>query len=164
MQRNAFTLIEITITVFLIGLMGSLAYFYIKVSKVNEIRYKTTLQSQINLVESMIFQCKHLSEQFPKELDSSSLASNTLLTELECNTSTPYDLDGGRNGFVPVPPSGFGAYKALESGNTFYILTTAENNSTEDNALKSLVVDYTSQQASLEHNATSAIFKFYLSR
>ncbi|MCL4431418.1 MAG: hypothetical protein M1300_03755 [Epsilonproteobacteria bacterium] len=85
-------------------------------------------------------------------------------TELECNTSTPYAFDGGRNGFVPIPPTGFTAYTATETGTTFYITTTAENNSTQDEALVSLALSYTSTQASLDHNATSATFKFYLSR
>ncbi|WP_245535152.1 hypothetical protein [Sulfuricurvum kujiense] len=118
----------------------------------------------MNLIESMVFQCKSLSEQFPKELNASVDASNTLLTELECNTSTPYSLDGGRNGFVPVSPSGFNPYTATESGSAFYIMTSAENNSTQDKALKELILNYTSQQATLEHNLTSARFKFYLSR
>lgn len=164
MQRNAFTQIEIALSVFLAGLMGALTYYYINLSSLNRSQYKSTLQSHFNLIESMVFQCKSLSEQFPKELDSSTNASNTLLTELECNTSIPYSLNGGRNGFIPLPPTGFTPYKATESGSIFFITTSADNNSTQDDALKNLILNYTPQQASLEHNATSAIFKFYLSR
>lgn len=164
MQRNAFTQIEIALSVFLAGLMGALTYYYINLSSLNRSQYKSTLQSHFNLIESMVFQCKSLSEQFPKELDSSTNASNTLLTELECNTSIPYSLNGGRNGFIPLPPTGFTPYKATESGSIFFIATSADNNSTQDDALKNLILNYTPQQASLEHNATSAIFKFYLSR
>ncbi|MDO9056441.1 MAG: hypothetical protein Q7U69_07805 [Sulfuricurvum sp.] len=164
MQRSAFTQIEIALSVFLAGLMGALTYYYINLSSLNRSQYKSALQSHFNLIESMVFQCKSLSEQFPKELDSSTNASNTLLTELECNTSIPYSLNGGRNGFIPLPPTGFTPYKATESGSIFFIATSADNNSTQDDALKNLILNYTPQQASLEHNATSAIFKFYLSR
>ena len=164
MQRSAFTQIEIAMTVFLAGLMGALTYYYINLSTLNRSQYKSALQSHFNLIESMVFQCKSLSEQFPKELNSSTNASDTLLTELECNTSTPYSLNGGKNGFIPLPPTGFAQYKATETGSVFYVMTSADNNSTQDDALKSLILNYTSQQASLDHNATSAIFKFYLSR
>lgn len=105
MRRSAFTQIEIAMTVFLAGLMGALTYYYINLSTLNKSQYKSTLQSHFNLIESMVFQCKSLSEQFPKELDTSVSASDTLLTELECNTSVPYSLNGGRNGFVPLPPT-----------------------------------------------------------
>ena len=164
MQRSAFTQIEIAMTVFLAGLMGALTYYYINLSTLNRSQYKSALQSHFNLIESMVFQCKSLSEQFPKELNSSTNASDTLLTELECNTSTPYSLNGGKNGFIPLPPTGFAPYKATETGSVFYVMTSADNNSTQDDALKDLILNYTSQQASLDHNATSAIFKFYLSR
>lgn len=112
----------------------------------------------------MVFQCKSLSEQFPLDLNTSSLADDTLLRDLECNTSIPYAFDGGRNGFVPQAPDGFGAYRATQSGTSFYIMTTADNNSTQDKALISLAESFTTTQATLEHNATSAIFKLYLSR
>jgi len=163
-QRKAFTLIEIALTIFLAGIIGTLTYYYFNLSTMRKIQYKSALQSQINLVESMVFQCKSLSEQFPKELNTSTLASDTLLSELECNTSTPYSFNGGKNGFVPIPPGEFSPYTATESGNTFFISTSADNNSTEDKALQGLIINYTPQQATLEHNATSATFKFYLSR
>lgn len=164
MLRKAFTLIELAITIFLAGLLGSLGYFYLKTSSLQKVQYTATVQSHVNLIESMIFQCKNLSEQFPKELNTSTNASNTLLTELECNTSTPYAFDGGRNGFVPIPPAGFSPYRATESGTLFYISTSADNNTIQDEALQKLILDYTSTQAVLEHNTTSATFKFYLSR
>lgn len=164
MHRQAFTLIEIALTIFLAGVIGAVSYYYLNLSTLNALNYKSSLQAQINLIESMTFQCKSLSEQFPKELDSNSRASNTLLTELECNTTVPYPFNGGKNGFVPIPPSGFGAYHATETGSAFYVMTYTENNSTQDDALKKLITNYNSQQASLEHNDTSAIFKFYLSR
>jgi len=164
MKKKAFTQIEVALTVFLAGLMGALTYYYVNVSTMNRIQYQSTLQSHFNLLESMVFQCKSLSEQFPKDLNTSTNAANTLLTHLDCNTTTPYSLDGGRNGFVPVPPNGFSAYRATESGSIFYVMTSADNNSTESKALEKLILNYTSRQATLEHNATSAIFKFYLSR
>jgi len=164
MQRTAFTQVEVALTIFLVGLMGALSYYYINSTTMTRLQYQSTLQSHYNLIESMVFQCKSLSNQFPKELSASKYASNTLLTQLECNTSVPYPLNGGRNGFVPVPPTGFSAYRATETGSAFYVMTSADNNSTQDNTFKKLILNYTSQQATLERNATSAIFKFYLSR
>lgn len=164
MSRKAFTLVELAITIFLAALLGSMGYFYLNTSTIKRTQYKTAVQSQINLIESMVFQCKSLSEQFPKELNTTTNASNTLLTDLECNTSTPYSFDGGKNGFVPLPPTGFTPYRATESGSQFYILTTADKNSIQDEALQKLILNYTSTQAVLEHNSTSATFKFYLSR
>lgn len=163
MQKKAFTLVEIILTVFLVGVISAVGYFYLNTESLKRSQYKTAIQSQINLIESMVFQCKSLSEQMPNQAGGAN-ASDTNLTALECNTSTPYQFDGGRNGFVPVPPTGFTAYTATETGTAFYITTTAENNSTQDKALISLALNYTSTQATLEHNATSATFKFYLSR
>jgi hypothetical protein len=164
LKRNAFTLVEIAMTVFLVGVLGTISYYYLNLSKITQIQYKSTVQSHINLIESTVFQCKSLSEQFPKELDGSTNASNTLLSELECNTSTPYDLDGGRNGFVPLPPGALTPYRATESGSVFFISTSAENNSTEHEALRKLILGYTDTQAVLESNATDTTLKFYLSR
>lgn len=164
MKKRAFTLVEVALTITLVGVLGALSYFYLNLSTLSAIQYKATIQSQINLIESMTFQCKNLSEQFPKELDAGTNASNTLLTELECNTTVPYTFNGGNNGFVPIPPANFSPYRATETGSVFYVMTYAENNSTQDNALKKLIINYTAQQATLDHNATSAIFKFYLSR
>ncbi|HEX5670453.1 MAG TPA: prepilin-type N-terminal cleavage/methylation domain-containing protein [Sulfuricurvum sp.] len=161
--KKAFTIIEVLLTIFLVGVMSTLGYYYISTSGLKQSEYKTTLQSQFNLIESMVFQCKNLSEQMPNQIGGAD-ALDTNLTNLECNTSVPYAFDGGRNGFVPVPPSGFTAYTATESGTVFYITTTADNNSTQDKALQSLVLNYTSTQADLNHSATTATFKFYLSR
>jgi len=163
-RKSAFTLIEVILTIFLVGLMSALiGYFYINTSSLKRSEYKTTLQSQFNLIESMVFQCKSLSEQMPNQIGGAD-ASNTNLRSLECNTSTPYAFDGGRNGFVPIPPTGYTAYTATESGTIFYITTTADNNSTQDEALIKLSLNYTSTQAELTHDATTATFKFYLSR
>lgn len=164
MYSKAFTLIELAITIFLAGLLGALGYFYLSTSSLQKAQYTTTLQSHVNLIESMVFQCKSLSEQFPKELNASMNATDTLLSDLECNISIPYSFNGGKNGFVPVPPTGFTPYRATETGSIFYISTTADNNSTQDEALQKLILNYTSIQATLDHNATSATFKFYLSR
>lgn len=163
MKKNAFTLIELAITVFLAGLMGTLGYYYINTSYLKLSQYKATVQSQMNLIESMVFQCKSLSEQMPNQVGGAN-ALDTNLTDLECNTSTPYKFDGGRNGFVPVPPAGFTAYTATEVGTVFYISTTADNNSTQDEVFQKLALNYTSTQAELNHSATTATFKFYLSR
>ena len=161
--KKAFTIIEVLLTIFLVGVMSTLGYYYISTSGLKQSEYKTTLQSQFNLIESMVFQCKNLSEQMPNQIGGAD-ALDTNLTNLECNTSVPYAFDGGRNGFVPIPPTGFTAYTATESGTIFYITTTADNNSTQDKALQSLALNYTSTQADLNHSATTATFKFYLSR
>lgn len=163
MQKKAFTLIEVALTIFLVGLMGALGYSYISTSSLLRSQYKTTLESQVNLIESMVFQCKSLSNQMPMQVGGAA-ALDTNLSLLECNTSVPYAFDGGRNGFVPIPPTGFSPYHATESGSVFYISISADNNSTQDAALKKLAVNYTLTQATLDHNATSATFKFYLSR
>jgi prepilin-type N-terminal cleavage/methylation domain-containing protein len=162
-QKKAFTLVEVILTIFLVGVISTIGYYYISTTGLKEAEYKTALQSQFNLIESMVFQCKSLSEQMPNQVGGAD-ALDTNLTSLECNTSTPYALNGGRNGFVPIPPSGYTAYTATESGTAFYIATTAENNSTQDEAFKKLILNYTSQQADLNHSATTATFKFYLSR
>lgn len=163
MKKKAFTLIEVALTIFLVGVISTLGYFYLNTEDLKRSQYKTAIQSQINLIESMVFQCKSLSEQMPNQADGTN-AADTNLTSLECNTSTPYAFDGGRNGFVPIPPTGFTAYTATETGTAFYITTTAENNSTQDEALVSLALNYTANQAELNHSATTATFKFYLSR
>lgn len=164
MKKKGFTLVEMAVTVFLAGLLGSFGYYYFNTSSLNRSHYKSSVQSHFSLIESMVFQCKSLSEQFPEDLNTSTLANDTLLSELECNTSIPYALNGGRNGFVPVPPTGFSAYTATEAGSEFYVRTTAENNSTQDEAFQKLILNYTLAQATLEHNLTHATFKFYLSR
>jgi len=163
MNKKAFTLIEVLLTIFLVGVMSTLGFYYLNTTHLKQAEYKTTLQSQFNLIESMVFQCKSLSEQMPNQIGGAN-ASDTNLSSLECNTSTPYNFNGGRNGFVPIPPAGFTSYTATESGTVFYIMTTAENNSSQDEALKSLILNYTSTQATLDHNTTSASFKIYLSR
>lgn len=162
-MKKAFTLIEVAFTIFLVGVISAVGYFYLNTDSLKRSKYKTAVQAHINLIESMVFQCKSLSEQMPNQVGGAD-ALDTNLTLLECNTSTPYQFDGGRNGFVPVPPTGFTAYTATETGTAFYITTTAENNSTQDEALVSLALNYTSTQAELNHSTTTATFKFYLSR
>jgi prepilin-type N-terminal cleavage/methylation domain-containing protein len=163
MQKKAFTLIEIIITILLVGIMAAAGYFYFDTSTMNRSKYISILQSQFNVIEAMTFQCKSLSEQMPNQVGGAD-AADTNLSLLECNTSTPYAINGGRYGFVPIPPTGFTSYTATESGTAFYISTTAENNSTQDEAFKKLILNYTAQQADLNHSATTATFRFYLSR
>lgn len=163
MKRQAFTIIEVAVAIFLAGLIGAVGYFYLNISYLKHSQYKTTLQSQINHIEAMVFQCKNLSEQMPNQSGGAD-ALNTPLETLECNTSTPYSFDGSRYSFVPIPPAGFTPYTATESGSDFFITTTTENNTTQDEALKSLIPLFTPTQANLNHNATHATFSFYLSR
>lgn len=163
MHKKAFTLIELALAILLAGVMVTVGYYYLNLSSMRSSHYKSAILSDVNLIESMVFQCKSLSEQMPQQIGGAD-ALDTNLTQLECNTSTPYSFNGGKNGFVPVPPAGFTPFTATETGSIFYITTTADNNSTQDQALKDLIVNYTALQATLDHNTTSATFKFYLSR
>ena len=92
------------------------------------------------------------------------LASASLLDTLECNTSTPYALDGGKGSFIPPPLTDFSAYTATESGTEFYFSTTAVKDSRNDEVLQTLETAYSSNQYVLTHDATTAYLKFYLSR
>lgn len=93
-----------------------------------------------------------------------SLANNTLLNTLDCNTSTPYPLDGGKGTFIPPPLNNFTDYTATQNGSEFYITTTTAINSRNDDVLKDLNSTYSAQQYVLTYDTSTAYLNFYISR
>jgi len=164
-MRKAFSLIELLITVALAGAMAIFTFSsYIDTTTISKDHIKTQLQPHFNMLTASILQCKELSNAMPIDSNGSILASDTLITSLDCNTSTPYSLDGGKGYFMPVTINGFTDYKATENATEFYISTTADIDSTNDEALQDLNSTYSTQQYVLTYDATTAYLKFYISR
>lgn len=143
--------------------MAVLSFNYLNISTLSKENIKTKLQSQINLITATVFQCKEYSNSFPIQ-NGGLLANDSLLNSLECNTSTPYALDGGKNSFIPIPIAGFTSYTATQKGNEFYFSTSAELNSNNDEALKELNSTYSANQYELIYVETNATLNFYISR
>ncbi len=162
-MRKAFSLIELLITVALAGAMAIFTVSYYNTTQISKDNIKTQLQSHFNLLAAAILQCKELSNSMPIDTNGT-LASNTLLTNLECNTSTPYALDGGKGYFMPVTIDGFTDYKATQNGSEFYIRTTTDIDSRNDEVLQDLNGSYSSNQYVLTYDATTAYLNFYISR
>lgn len=156
-MRKAFTLLELMITVAVLGIMVFSASFYIDTESMNKDNVKLNLQSHFNLITATIFQCKNLSNMFPVQADGS-LASDTLVSSLECNTSTPYLLT-----MIPQPVSEFTPYTATQTGTEFYFSTqtTFEN---DKEVLEDLNSTYSTTQYELNTTGTTTTLKFYLSR
>jgi len=162
-MRKAFSLIELLITVALAGAMAIFISSFIDIDTLSKDNIKTQLQSHLNIISSSILQCKELSNVMPIDSDGS-LANNTLLNSLECNTTTPYPLDGGKGSFIPPALSDFTSYTATEIGSEFYISTTTPITSRNYDVLKDLNTTYSSQQYVLTDDTTTATLNFYLSR
>ncbi|MCF6309142.1 MAG: prepilin-type N-terminal cleavage/methylation domain-containing protein [Sulfurimonas sp.] len=163
-MRKAFSLIELLITVALAGAMAIFTLnYYIDTSTISKENIKTELQSHFNILSAAILQCKELSNAMPIN-NNLTLANNTLIKQLDCNTSTPYALDGGKGYFMPVIINGFTDYKATQNGTEFYISTTAKINSNNDEVLQDLNSSYSTNQYVLTHDATTAYLNFYISR
>lgn len=162
-MRKAFSLIELLITVALAGAMAIFTVSYYNTTQISKDNIKTQLQSHFNLLSAAILQCKELSDSMPIDTNGT-LADNTLLSNLECNTSTPYSLDGGKGYFMPVTIDGFTPYKATQNGSEFYIRTTAEINSRNDEVLQDLNTSYSPNQYQLTYDASTAYLNFYISR
>ncbi len=162
-MRKAFSLIELLITVALAGAMAIFSFNFIDSTTLSKESIKTELQSHLNLISSAIFQCKELSNSMPIQSDAS-LANNTLLNTLDCNTSVPYKLDGGKGTFIPPPLNNFTAYTATQNGSEFYITTTTTINSRNDDVLKDLNSTYSAQQYVLTYDTSTAYLNFYISR
>ena len=96
--------------------------------------------------------------------NNTTLANGILVSALECNTTTPYQLDGGKGVFIPPAITGFTDYNATESGTEFYFSTTTTIDSTNDEVLQDLNSSYSTNQYELTYDATTATLKFYLSR
>jgi hypothetical protein len=163
-MRQAFSLLEIFIAIALSGVMAYTAsFFYLDTASISKQNIKTQLQSHFNIITSVILQCKEYSNVFPIQSDGS-LANNTILDILECNTSTPYPLNGGKGSFIPPPLNNFSAYRATQSGSEFYFSTTTALGSTNHDVLQELNGTYSSSQYILTNDATTLSLKFYLSR
>ncbi len=162
-MRKAFSLIELLLTVALAGAMAIFSFSYIDSATLSKESIKTELQSHLNLISSAIFQCKELSNSMPIQ-SNGSLANNTLLNTLDCNTSTPYPLDGGKGTFIPPPLNNFTDYTATQNGSEFYITTTTAINSRNDDVLKDLNSTYSAQQYVLTYDTSTAYLNFYISR
>lgn len=162
-MRKAFSLIELFLVITLAGVMIILAHNYLDTQTISKEQTKAELQSHLNIITATIFQCKELSNMLPIQSNGSP-ASNTLIDTLECNTTVPYALDGGRGGFIPQPLSDFTAYKATQNGTEFFISTTTAVNSINDEILQDLQTIYSANQYSITHDATTAYLNFYISR
>ncbi len=162
-MRQAFSLLELLLAIALGGVMAIYASLYLNTTTISRENIKLELQSHFNIITTTILQCKDLSNSMPIQ-DDGSLADNTLLNLLECDTSTPFPLDGGKSGFIPKPLLNFTAYTASENGSEFYFSTSTEIDSINDEALQELESGYSTNQYELTYDATTAYLKFYLSR
>ena len=149
-----------------IALSGVMAYttsYYLDTTSISKENLKSQVQSHLNVLTSVILQCKEYSGMMPVQNDGS-IASDTLLTTMDCNTSTTYALDGGKGSFIPQPLNNFTAYKATQSGEEFYFSTSTNKNTIEDEILLELNSTYSAKQYELSYDATTTYLKFYLSR
>lgn len=162
-MKKAFSLIELLLTITLAGVMVALSLNYLNISTLSKQNTKTEFQSHLNSISANILQCKELSNIMPIQ-GNGSAASNTLLNTLECNTTTPYLIDGGKGSFVPSPLIGFTSYTATQTGNVFYFTTTVLVNSKNYEVLQELQSNYSTNQYELTNDGTIASLKFYLSR
>ncbi|MDF1874949.1 hypothetical protein JHD48_04295 [Sulfurimonas sp. SAG-AH-194-I05] len=162
-MRSAFSFLELVIVITLSGIMAILSFSYLNISTLAKQNTKTQFQSHISILSAMILQCKELSNSMPVQSDDS-LANDTLLSTLDCNTTVRYTLDGGRGSFVPKPLIGFSEYKATQTGSEFYFSTIVDRNSNNNTVLESLEDDFSSNQYILTQDATTTLMKFYLSR
>ncbi|QOY51292.1 prepilin-type N-terminal cleavage/methylation domain-containing protein [Candidatus Sulfurimonas baltica] len=162
-MRQAFSLLELLLAIALSGVMAYTASFYLDIDSISKQNIKTQFQSHLNIITSVILQCKEYSNVFPIQ-NNGSLASATLLSTLECNTSTPYLLDGGKGSFIPPALENFTQYRATQNGSEFYFTTTTAINSTSDEVLIDLNTTYSQNQYELTHDASTAYLNFYLSR
>ena len=162
-MRKAFSLLEVFITIALIGAITFVATSYINTQYLSKESIKLELKSHFNLITAVILQCKEYSNMMP--IDSNgSLASASLLESLECNTTTPYPLDGGKGSFIPTPIHLFTPYTASQTGSEFYFATTTPIDSYQYDALQELNTTYSQNQYELTDDGTTANLKFYLSR
>jgi type II secretory pathway pseudopilin PulG len=161
--KKAFSILEVLITITLIGVMVILSVNYFNTSTISKTNIKSQLQSHFQIITASILQCKELSGIMP--LQTSGLpASTTLLNTLECNTTTPYSLNGGRGSFIPSALSSFSEYTATQNANEFYFSTSTAMNSLNSEVLQDLNTTYSSKQYELSDNGTTITIKFYLSR
>lgn len=162
-MRQAFSLLELLVAIALAGTMATFTFTYLDTTTLTKESTKAQLQSHFSTISAAIFQCKELSNAMPVE-NNTTLANGILVSALECNTTTPYQLDGGKGVFIPPAITGFTDYNATESGTEFYFSTTTTIDSTNDEVLQDLNSSYSTNQYELTYDATTATLKFYLSR
>ncbi|MEA3371688.1 MAG: prepilin-type N-terminal cleavage/methylation domain-containing protein, partial [Campylobacterota bacterium] len=162
-MRKAFSLIELLIVITLAGVTAILAFNYLNMESISKNNIKLELQSHFNIITATILQCKEYSNIMPIQSGGSE-ASDTLLSTLECNTTTPYQLDGGKGAFIPPPLNDFTAYTATQNASEFYFSTRTSINSYSDEVLQELQTNYSTNQYELTSDATTTTLKFYLSR
>ena len=162
-MRKAFSLLELFIAIAFTGAITYVTMSLINTKSLSKESIKLELKSHLNLITATILQCKEYSGIMPVQIGGS-LASNTLLNSLECNTSTTYPLDGGKSSFIPTPLNLFTPYTATQLGSEFYFSTTAQINSYQHEALEELNTTYSPNQYELTDDGTTATLNFYLSR
>lgn len=162
-MKRAFTLFELLMAIVLAGAMTIFTVTYLDTTTLTKETIRSQLQSHFSLISAAVFQCKEFSNAMPVE-DNATLANGTLVSALECNTTTPYQLDGGKGIFIPPAITGFTDYNATSSGTEFYFSTATTIDSTNDEVLKDLNSSYSTNQYVLTYDATTATLKFYLSR
>ena len=143
--------------------MATLSISYYDTSTISKQNIKSELQSHLEIITATIFQCKELSGIMPIQNDGS-LANDTKLNTLDCNTSNTYSIDGERGGFIPPPLHGFTVYKAKQDNNEFYIWTSAKLDTYNDDVLIELNSTYSNSQYKLSDDGTDRTMKFYFSR
>lgn len=151
------------LTIALAGVMVILSLNYLNISTLSKQNTKTEFQSHLNIITAAILQCKELSNMMPIQ-NGGALANTTPLDTLECNTTTPYLLDGAKGSFIPEPLSGFTNYTASQTGEEFYFSTTTPYGSSNYEVLQELQTTYSQNQYELSHDGTTANLNFYLSR
>ena len=162
-MRKAFSLLELFMTIALSGAMAIFALNYLNTKTISKASITLELKSHLNIITSIILQCKEYSSLMPIQ-SNGSLASDTLLSSLECNTTTPYPLDGGKGSFIPLPLDSFTAYTATQNASEFYFSTTTPIDSYNYEVLQELNTTYSSNQYLLTDDGTTASLNFYLSR
>jgi len=162
-MRKAFSLLELFMSIALAGVMLFSLFIFLNTKSITKSNIKLELQSQLSIITETILQCKEYSNMMPIQDDGAD-ANNTALNTLECNTSTPYKLDGGKNSFIPRAVDGFSDYNATKDGSEFYFSTTTSTNSYNDEVLQELNSTYSTNQYELTRDSSTVQLKFYLSR
>ncbi len=161
-MKHAFSLLELLLAIAFSGVMAWLLLNYTDFTTINKQNIKSTLQTHIQTISEAILQCKTLSSQYPLQTDGS-LAGDTAVAQLECNTTTPYPLDGGEGVFIPPAQNGFDTYSATQSGSAFYFSTAAALGSMQEEVLRDLNGSYSQNQYILSENGGKLELDFYLS-
>ena len=162
-MRKAFSLFELLMTVALAGAMAFFANSYFNTKSISKESIKLEFKSHLNIISATILQCKEYSGVMPVQINDS-LASDTSMKSLKCNTTDSYPLDGGKGSFIPLALNSFTEYTATQNANEFYFSTTTPKNSYNYEVLVELNSTYSPNQYELTDDGTTATLNFYLSR